>query len=209
VWPPTRHLTGGLAGLGGVLAAVAAIPTRWFGPVPTDSYVFDPPRFSALWIERAVVPWMAMLAAGLCLAGLLALFGRDRDWMAKWHRWLAVVAVIGAAVGTLATILLVSTAGGGTADPTVALNAIVGAGFALLALALLVPGLLSWGVGYVRSGRPLLGGVLVGAPALSLALLTANVAFGLAFGEFGSLPVVLPFSLAMVVLGRDLWTRTD
>ena len=78
MWTPTPsdRTVGGLTALGGLLTVVATIPTRWYGPRPTDSYVFDPPRFSALWIERTVAPVLAVIAALLILTGLLWLFRR-------------------------------------------------------------------------------------------------------------------------------------
>jgi len=86
MWTPSNRHAGGVTLLGGLLALAASVPTRWFGRVPDDSYVFDPPRFSALWIERTVVPVVAVVAAVLLLAGLLALFRRDRERMARWPR---------------------------------------------------------------------------------------------------------------------------
>lgn len=153
VWTPSNRAVGGLTALGGICTVVATIPTRWYGPRPTDSYVFDPPRFSALWIERTVVPVVAVGAALLMLVGLLALFRRDRERMARWQRWFAVVALVGAAVGTLATVLLVSTGGRATADPTAALNALLGAALALFGTVIVLPGSLAWGIGYLRAGR--------------------------------------------------------
>ena len=207
MWTPSNRHAGGVTLLGGLLALVAGVPTRWFGPVPDDSYVFDPPRFSALWIERTVVPVVAVVAAVLLLAGLLALFRRDRERMARWQRWFAIVSVVGAAVGTLATLLLVSVGPQGTADPTAALNALLGAGLALLALLLLLPGLVAWGSGYLRAERPRLGAALAGGPVVAFLVLSVNVAGGVEFGPVGSLPVVLPFALAVVVVGYDLWER--
>jgi hypothetical protein len=206
VWTPGRRLLGSLSGLGGLLAVVATAPTGWFGPVPDDSYVFDPPRFSALWVERAVIPAVAVLAVLLCLTGLLALFARDRDGMPRWQRWLAVVALIGGGVGSLATVLLVSTVGGAGATPSGALNALAGLAFALLATVLLLPGLLAWGAGYLREGRPVVGVALVGAPALSVLIVATSVVADVAFGNAGALPAVLPFAAAMVAVGYDLGT---
>lgn len=208
MWRPSDRVVGGVTALGGLLALVASVPTRWFGPVPDDSYVFDPPRFSALWVERTVVPVVAVVAALLILAGLLALFRRDRERMARWQRWFAVVSVIGAAVGALATMLFVSVDSQAMADPTAALNVLLGAGLALLGLLLLGPGLLAWGTGYLRGGRRRrLGVALAGGPVVAIAVLAVNVAGGVAFGPVGSLPVVLPVALAVVVVGYDLWDR--
>lgn len=206
MWTPGRRFVGALTTLGGLLVLVAAVPTRWFGPVPTDSYVFDPPRFSALWIERTIVPTLSLVAVLLVLAGLLSLFQRDRERMARWQRWTAVVALIGAGVGTLATILLVTT-GGGTNDPTNPLNTLLGAALALFALLLLVPGLLAWGAGYLRDDRPLLGTAVVGAPVLPILVVAASIALGVGDGVAGSLPVAVPVAATIVAVGRDLWVR--
>jgi hypothetical protein len=204
VWTPGYRSIGALSALGGVLALVASVPTHWFGPMPTDSYVFDPPRFSALWIERTVVPVLSVVAALLFLTGLLALFFRDREGMARWQRWLAVVTLIGAGAGTLATVILVSTVGAESADPSGVLNALVGVGFALLALALAVPGLLGWGTGYLRAGRSTLGTALAGSPILVVLIVAAGVVLDVEAGGFGAVPAVLPVAAAMVVVGYDL-----
>jgi hypothetical protein len=207
VWLVGRRTVGVATALGGVLALGAAVPTRWFGPVPNDSYVFDPPRFSALWIERAVVPVAVLVAVVLMLAGLVSLFRRDRERMPRWQRWTAVVALIGAAVGTFATTILV-TADGGTADPSTTLNTLLGAALALLAFVLLAPGLLAWGVGYLRSDRPLLGAALTGGPILPVLIAVAIGVLGVDAGVVGALPVVVPVSLGTVLVGRDLWRRS-
>ena len=207
MWPPSDRVFGGLTAVGGLCTVVATLPTRWLGPRPTDSYVFDPPRFSALWVERAVVPAVAVAAALLILTGLLALFRRDRERMARWQRWFAVVAVVGVAVGTLATMLVVSAGSGGTADPTAALNVLAGVGLGLLGLLLTLPGLVAWGAGYLRSGRRRLGAALAGGPVVTLAVLVANVGAGVSFDGVGGLPIALPVALAVGVVGYDLWDR--
>ncbi|MFB6255120.1 MAG: hypothetical protein ABEH58_00045 [Haloplanus sp.] len=202
MWTPSNLL-------GGVLALIASVPTRWFGPVPDDSYVFDPPQFSALWIERTVVPAVAVVAAVLLLVGLLALFRRDRERMARWQGWFAIASVIGAAVGTLATMLFATAGPQGTANPTAALNVLLGAGLTLLALLFLLPGLVVWGSGYLRAERPRLGAALAGGPVVALLVLAASVASGIEFGPVGALPVVLPVTLAVLVVGYDLWERPE
>jgi len=209
MWMPSDRTIGGLTTFGGLLTVVATLPTRWYGPRPTDSYVFDPPRFSALWIERTVVPVLAVAAALLILTGLLWLFRRDRAWMARWQRWFAVVTVVGAAIGTLSTMLFVSVGGRAAADPTAALNALLGVGLALLALFLLLPGLLAWGIGYLRAGRQRLGTALAGGPVVAIAVVVTNIGLDLDPGDFGALPVVLPVGAAVVIVGYDLWNGAD
>ncbi|AZH26450.1 hypothetical protein [Haloplanus aerogenes] len=209
MWTPSDRVVGAVTALGGLLAIVATVPTRWYGPRPTDSYVFDPPRFSALWVERTVVPVLAVAAALLILTGLLWVFRRDRARMARWQRWFAVVCVIGAAVGTLSTMLFASVGGRALADPTAALNALLGVGLALLALLLLFPGLLAWGAGYLRSGRQRLGAALVGGPVVAVAVVAASIALDFGADSVGALPVVVPVGVAVVVVGYDLWARED
>jgi len=208
MWTPSDRAFGGLTTLGGLCTLVATLPARWLGPRPTDSYVFDPPRFSALWFERTVVPAVAVAAALLILAGLLALFRRDRERMARWQRWFAVVAVVGVAIGTLATLLVVSAGPGGVADPTAALNVLLGVSLGLLGLLLALPGLLAWGAGHLRSGRRRLGAALAGGPVVTLTVLVANVGAGVSFEGVGGLPIALPVALAVGVVGYDLWDRT-
>lgn len=207
MWSPSRRPIGALTALGGVLVVVAAVPTRWFGPVPTDSYVFDPPQFSALWIERTVIPAIGVIAVLSILLGLLSLFRRDRERMARWQRWTAAVALVGAAVGTLATIILATSGPGVTGDLSAAFDALLGAVFGLLALVLLFPGLLAWGGGYLRGDRPFLGAALVCGPVLPALVVAVGVGLGVDIGPVGSLPVALPVTAAVVALGRDLWTR--
>jgi hypothetical protein len=209
VLTPGRRFVGALTALGGVLALVAAVPTRWFGPMPTDSYVFDPPRFSALWMERTVVPVLALAAVLLVTAGLLSLFRRDRDRMPRWQCWTAIVGLIGASVGTLATVLLVTAGRGTMGDPTNTLNTLLGAALALLAFALLVPGLLAWGAGYLRGDRPVLGGAVVGMLVLPVLVVAASVVLDVGDGVAGALPVAVPVAAAVGVVGRDLWVRAE
>jgi len=204
VWPSSDRAVGGLTVLGGLLTLVATLPTRWYGPTPTDSYVFDPPRFSPLWIERTVAPAVAVAAAVLILTGLVWLFRRDREWMPRWQDWFAIVSVVGAAVGTLATMLLVSVGGRAAADPTAALNALLGLGLALLAGLLLLPGLLAWGIGYLRDGRHRLGVALAGAPVAAVVVVGASITLDVGTSPVGALPVVLPVGVAVVIVGYDL-----
>lgn len=208
MWTPSTRVAGPLTALGGVCVAAASLPTRWFGPRPTDSYVFDPPRFSALWLERAVVPVVVVAAALLLFVGLLSLFWRDRSRLPRWQRWFAVVAVVGTAIGALATVLVLSTAGRPTADPTAALNVLLGVALGLLALFLSIPGLVAWGAGYLQSGRRRLGAALVGGPTATVALLVTAVGTGVSFGSVGGLVLALPTAVAALFVGHDLWVRT-
>ncbi len=69
----TTRALGVLAAIGGILATLVWVPPGWYGSTTGDSYVFDPPTFSPLWVERTVVPLLTVLAAAFLVAGLLAL----------------------------------------------------------------------------------------------------------------------------------------
>lgn len=204
VWTPGRRFVGGATVLGGLCVVAASIPVRWFGSVPTDSYVFDPPTYSPLWIERTVVPALSIAAALLTLAGLLALFHRDREWMARWHRWFAVVAVVGAAIGTFATVLLTSN---GEGDPTATLNVLFAVLIGLVGGVLAGPGLLAWGIGYLRAGRRRLGAALAGGVVVPVVIVAATLAVDVDVGPVGGVFTSLPVALLAVGVGYDLWTR--
>ncbi|WP_435066544.1 hypothetical protein [Haloplanus sp. C73] len=208
MWTPSIRLAGGVTGLGGLLVAVAAVPTRWFGPRPTDSYVFDPPRFSALWVERTVIPVVAVAAAILLLAGLLSLLWRDRERMARWQRWFAAIAVVGAAIVTLATMLVFSTEGSATSDVSATMNVLIGVALGLLGTVLALPGLVAWGVGYVRNERRRIGAALAGGPVVSGLFVAGSLAAGVSLDPLGGLVIVLPLSLAALIVGADLWRGT-
>jgi hypothetical protein len=207
VWTPDHRFAGVTSVLGGLCVVAASIPVRWFGPVPTDSYVFDPPTYSPLWIERTIVPAVSIAAALLTLAGLVALFHRDREWMERPHRWFAVVAVVGAALGAFATVLLAANGEGAGGDPTATLNVLLAVLLGLVALVLAGPGLLAWGIGYLRTGRRSLGAALVGGVTVPVLLVALTVALDVDFGSVGGVLTSLPVALLAVGVGYDLWTR--
>lgn len=207
VWMPDRRFAGGATVLGGVCTLAASIPTRLFGTVPTDSYVFDPPTYSPLWIERTIVPAVSIAAALLTLAGLVALFHRDREWMERWHRWFAIVAVVGAALGTFATVLLASNGEGAGGDPTATLNVLLAALIGLVGVVLAGPGLLAWGIGYLRTGRRILGGALAGGVTVPVILVALTVALDVDFGVLGGVLTSLPVAVLAVGVGYDLCAR--
>jgi hypothetical protein len=199
-----HRVAGGVSVLGGVCVVAASIPARWFGPMPTDSYVFDPPTYSPLWIERTVIPAVSTAAVLLTLAGLVALFHRDRERMERWHRWFAVVALVGAALVGFTTVLLASNSEG---DPTGTLNVLFAVLLGLVGLVLAGPGLLAWGIGYLRTGRRPLGAALAGGVTVPVVLVVTAVALDADFGGFGGIPVSLPIALLAAGVGYDLWVR--
>ncbi|MGM0371006.1 MAG: hypothetical protein ACQEQJ_00695 [Halobacteriota archaeon] len=149
--------------LGGVLALLAAIPPAWFGSRPQQSYQFDPPAFSPLWIERELLPALAVLAALGLLVGLAALVWRDRE-RSGLLRGAGAAAVLGASLLTISLFgLTVASGDTGAPDPFSSIAWLLPGLFGGL---LLVVGLVLLGVLYLRRGRSRLGGVLVAvAPA--------------------------------------------
>jgi hypothetical protein len=193
------RLVGPLVALAGLGAVVAAVPTRWFGPVPDDSHVFDPPAFSALWIERAVVPSLTVVVGLLAVVGLFELFRRDRDSLARWHRVSAAAAVFGCLLVTVALAIA-----GFIARPASlggALAALVGVLFGLVGGALAVAGLAGWGAGYLRDGRRRLGGALLGG---SVGSALAMAVLWVLDPGVGGIPVALPTAAMLVAVGDDL-----
>lgn len=197
-----RRAVGPLVALAGVAAVVAAIPLRWFGPVPDDSYVFDPPTFSPLWMERTVLPVLTVSVGLLAAVGLLELLRRDRDGMARWHRWSASAAVLGSVLVAVAFALLGPTGPpNGLGDVLVVLG---GALFGLVGGVLALVGLVGWGVGYLRAGRTRLGWALLGG---SVGVVLVLAARRVVDPGLGGLPAALPLAAMLVVVGRDLHAR--
>ncbi|SEA09876.1 hypothetical protein SAMN04488065_1827 [Haloplanus vescus] len=207
VWTPSLRVGGGMTVLGGLFVALVGVPSRWFGPQPTDSYVFDPPLFSSLWVERTVIPVVAVAATLLLLVGLLSLLWRDRESLARWQRWFAAIGVVGAAIVALGTMLVMSTQGVATDDITSAMNVLIGVALGLLGVVLLFPSLMAWGVGYLRDDHRRLGAALVGGPLVSGVFVAVDMAAGVSFEPLGGLVVLLPLSVAALVVGVDLWER--
>ncbi|MFB6095414.1 MAG: hypothetical protein ABEJ71_03050 [Halodesulfurarchaeum sp.] len=189
------RLSGGASILGAVLAMVAAVPPSWYGFTPTDSYVFDPPMWSPLWINRELVPLVILAAAIGLLLGLIGLLRRDWAGAGRARRWGSVGAVIGFTGLTFTVpVFVFSMQGtpGGVLAILVALAAVV---FGLIAL---LPSLLLLAYGYVKAGRPRIGGafagVLLGVPALGY----------LIPGPASSFVAMVPIAVAWVVFGLDL-----
>lgn len=202
----TRRALGALSALGGVLAVVASAPSRWYGVPRTDAYVFSPPAFTPLWVERVVMPVVAALAAVLLVVGVAGLLARDRPTAGRLRRWGGYVAAAG--LGAVALVLLLDAAtpgtvwaSGGTASPFVLLGALLvvlgGAGVALPALAVM-------GLGYLRADRRVVGTALVVGPAATLLVFFST--WLVEYAGVGGLPVVAPLAATFVVVGHDLWT---
>jgi hypothetical protein len=76
-----RRLAAVFSLFGGVLYVISRIPPSWYGYASGDSYVFDPTVFSPIWIERELMPMLALVGT----IGLICGFGAlvYRDWEAN------------------------------------------------------------------------------------------------------------------------------
>lgn len=158
------RLTGGAAVLGGVLVVLVSAPSSWYGLRTHDSYVFSPAPFSPLWVDRYVVPALAVVATLAMLAGLAGLVARDWPDYGRAGRWGGGAGVVGAALLAVATPLFFFGVGG-SGGP----NAILVVGTLLVgALGALVlgGGLLALGYAYRVGGRPRLASVFFAAIVL-------------------------------------------
>jgi hypothetical protein len=199
--------TAGLLGaVGGLLAILASLPSRWYGAVPGDSYVFDPPVFSPLWVERTIVPVLTVVAGALVVLGIVGLLRRDWAVAGRLRRWSGVAAVLGLVVfelGVVAFTVVSGATAAGIDDLTAIGGTLVGLAGLGLGAVLGLPALVALGVGYGRTDRPLVGYMLAGSP-----LVAAGLAAGGPAG-FGTLPVAVPMGLALVVVGWELWTHPE
>lgn len=83
--------------LGGVLYVISRIPPAWYGYASGDSYVFDPALFSPIWIERELMPLLALVGTIGLICGLGALV--YRDWASnRLFRVSGVLSVVGASM---------------------------------------------------------------------------------------------------------------
>lgn len=208
----TARVLGALSALGGVLASVATVPSEWYGVAPTDAHVFDPPAFSPMWIERTVVPTVAVLAGALLVLGAAALVVRDRAVAGRLRRWSGYAAVGGLGLFELGLVVSVASgpgivSAGGTVGPLVVVVAIL---LLFAGLGLGIPALVATGVGYARTDRPTVGHALVVGPLLSILVLA-----GPWIGVVGSLgraswpAAVVPVGAAFVAVGYELWTHPE
>jgi hypothetical protein len=198
------RLTGALAVVGGLCLLVASVPSRFYTGPPTDSYIFDPPPFSGLWVQRVVIPVLAVLALLGVFAAVVGLLRRDRG-EGRWHDVAGGLTVFGAAMLLFAGLLLAGTGSlsGGSPDVIGALVVTVGALGGLLAALLAIVAGAVWGVGYLRRGRRRLGGTLVAVPLGTLLLVALTTFVELPIGA--GVVAVLPTVAGVGVIGVDLW----
>jgi hypothetical protein len=191
---------GGASLLGGVLTVLVSVPPAWYGLEPRDSYVFDPPVSSPLWINRHLVPVLAVLAAiGLGL-GLLGLARRDWPVAGRARRWGGVGGVLAFVGITVAVFVLLSPSGNAGSDVVVTL---AGFGVGVLGLVLLVPAVILLAYGYRRTDRPHLGTAFAGA------LVAVPVLGYVVPGPTSGLVASLPVGVAWAVFGVDLLEHPD
>lgn len=194
------RLSGGAAIIGGALTVLVSVPPTWYGLTPTDSYLFDAPTFSPLWINRTVVPVLAVLAALGLLAGLVGLVRRDWPAAGRARKWGGVLSVVSLSLVTVSVPSLVTL---GTKAGTDVLTSLVLVLVGLFGALLLAPGLLVMAYGYARTDRPRIGygfaGVVVLAPVIG----------HLAPDGLASLIGSLPIAAAWMILGVDLWDKAD
>lgn len=198
------RVAGALATLGGLCLLLASVPGRLYRGPPGDSYVFDPPPFSGLWVQRVVIPVLAVLAVVGVFAVVVGLLRRDRG-EGRWHDVAGGLTVFGAGILVVASVLLAGSGSlsGGEPDVVGALVVAAGALGGLLAGLLVVVAGAFWGVGYLRRGRRRVGVTLVVVPLVTLLLVVLATFVELPTGT--GLLVVLPTVAGLVVLGVDLW----
>jgi hypothetical protein len=194
-----RPKLGGLfVSLAAVCRVVSELPLSWWpAPSPGDSYVFNPPLFSAIWAERILYPAVGSLAGVLLLIGLSTLFQRDSAEMASWQRSCAIgsLAGIGCIVVSVVTVQLLPA----KAVVTGALGALLG----LLAAVIATVGLVGWGVGYVLFERYRLGGALAAIPLFEVLKLLRSL-LGLDFEYAGGLFTAV-IAFVLFTIGYVQW----
>lgn len=188
-----RRLAAGCSLLGGVLYVVSRIPPAWYGYSSGDSYVFNPAVFSPIWIERELMPMLALVGTiGLiCALGALVY----RDWAAnRVFRVAGVLSIVGASsfiAGLYGPELLAP------ANTQVGpVSGLAGLALALWGVLLLLVGGPILAYSYIKAGRDRLGWSLVG-------FVPAGVVLGYLFqGGFGGFISSTPL---LVVAGIMAW----
>lgn len=200
MWRRSYRLAGPILGLSAVCLLITAVPLElWPTPHPGDSYVFNPPPFSAIWVQQTLRPGLIMGANALLVVGLGAVLRRDSAAMSRLQRGFAFGALFGTG-GCLLGTLLFTTAG--TDDIGRELTAFL---IWALAIPLIILGLVGWGAGYLRADSTRLGAALTVPPVLAVAYIGLSMA-GIDFSLVGRLLLVIPTSGMALVIGYDLWT---
>lgn len=186
----------GAAGIvGGLLTVLVSVPSRWYGVGVRDSYVFDPPTFSPLWVDRTAIPVLTVLAALGLLVGLFGLVRRDWPTAGRARRWGGVGSVLGLSFATVGTPILLWFTGSGIEEVIVIF---LGLGLVAAGVILLAPSLVVLAFGYLQAERPRIGyafiGVVIGVPTFAF----------LAPDTVSSLAASLPIAIAWGLVGTDL-----
>lgn len=192
--------------VGAVLAAVASVPSRWYGLRETDAYIFDPATFSPLWIERTLVPVASLVAIGLLACGLAGLLLRDRSVAGRLRRWGTGAAAVGLLLFEVPVLAFALTRNATSASG--ALVVLVAFLVGLVSVAVLLVGLLSSGVGYARTDRPLVGYALAGGTVVTAVLTGVSTTIDLS-GFGGFLLMIAPLLGPFAVVGHELWTHPE
>lgn len=203
MWRRSYRIAGPLLALSAVCLLIAIAPLElWPTPRPGDSYVFNPPRFSAIWVQRTLRPGLTISANALVLVGLSAVFRRDDTLMSRLQRVFAFAGLVGTGFCLLGTLLFT------TAGPNEVGKELTAFLIWALSFLLIFFGLVGWGAGYLKSQKSRLGAALIGAPVLTGVLFSLSIA-GIEFASAGRLLLIIPTSVMTLVVGYDLWTDTD
>ncbi len=198
MWRRSSQIAGSLLGLSAVCLLVTTVPLElWPTPRPGDSYVFNPPPFSAIWVQQTLRPGLIIGANALLVVGLSAVLGRDSTSMSRLQRAFAFGALFGTGACLLGTLLFTTA---GTDDIGRELTAFL---IWALAIPLILLGLIGWGIGYLRADSTRLGAALTVPPVLAVAYIGLSMA---GFSPVGRLLLVIPTSGMALVVGYDLWT---
>ncbi|MDS0222423.1 hypothetical protein NDI54_13830 [Haloarcula sp. S1AR25-5A] len=198
-----HRAAGLLLALSAVCLVIVVLPLDlWPAPQPGDSYVFDPPLFSAIWVQRTLVPALTVIANILGLIGLSVLFRRDSESMSRLQRVFAFAGLVGGGTCVLGTLLFTSA---GPNDIGTELTALLVLG---LSFVLICWGLIGWGVGYLRSESLRLGAALAGTPVVIGVYLGLSIA-GITIPSGGGVLLIIPPSITALVVGFDLWVDDD
>jgi hypothetical protein len=198
MWRRSSQIAGSLLGLSAVCLLVTTVPLElWPTPRPGDSYVFNPPPFSAIWVQQTLRPGLIIGANALLVVGLSAVLRRDSTSMSRLQRAFAFGALFGTGACLLGTLLFTTA---GTDDIGRELTAFL---IWALAIPFVILGLIGWGIGYLRADSTRLGAALTVPPVLAVAYIGLSVA---GFSPVGRLLLVIPTSGMALVVGYDLWT---